>query len=123
MVVLVGVDGGGCSGGGTCCGGGGGGCFGDGGVPVVGGVDDAGVDALVFAVDGVLAWTDVAVCADWSTNGTRWPRIFPGKLSGFGKSPPLAKRGSRTARDMNLWKMVAGSDPPLTLCTPCTSVI
>ena len=94
-----------------------GGAVGFGAALVVGGVEEA-VVTLVLAVDGV-APTDVGV---WATNATRWPRILPGKLSGLGKSPP-EKRESRVALDMNRWKIVAGSDPPLTLCTPCTSVI
>jgi hypothetical protein len=87
---------------------------------VVGGVDGAGVETLGLAVDGVL-FAGLGVEADWSTNATRWPRTLPGKLSGLGKSPP-EKCGSRVACDMNFWKIVAGSEPPLTFI-PCTLVI
>src|SRR3954451_15639247 len=100
------------------CGGGGWGCVGFGEGEAVVGVDRAGVDVLVLAVDGVAVGVDVGVEGDWSTNATRWPSTLPGKLSGLGKSPP-EKRGSRVARDMNFWKIVAGSEPPLTFI-PCT---
>src|SRR5947209_3709104 len=86
-----------------------------GSTPWAGGAVVAGnptvVEVLGLTLEGGVATDVEVVCC--STNFTRSPSTLPGKASGTGKSPP-SKRGSRVARDMKRWKIVAGNEPPLT---------